>query len=191
MTPKILAFAGSARSESLNKRLVRVAAEGAKAAGADVTLVDLDDYPMPVYHGDLEAREGIPPSARALKTLFREHHGLLIASPENNASIPAMLKNSLDWVSRPDGGQNGLVPYQGKVAALLSASPGVLGGLRGLVQLRAVLQALGVLVISEQLALPRAHEAFADAGGLSDPKQRTSLLGVTGRLVEVTRRMAG
>ena len=145
MTPKILAFAGSARSESLNKRLVRVAAEAAKAAGADVTLVDLDDYPMPVYHGDLEAREGVPPSARALKTLFREHHGLLIASPENNASIPAMLKNSLDWVSRPDGGQNGLVPYQGKVAALLSASPGALGGLRGLVQLRAVLQALGVL----------------------------------------------
>lgn len=190
MTPKILAFAGSARSESLNKRLVRVAAEGAKAAGADVTLVDLDDYPMPVYHGDLEAKEGIPPNARLLKDLFREHHGLLIASPENNASIPAMLKNSLDWVSRPDGGQNGLVPYQRKVAALLSASPGALGGLRGLVHLRAVLQALGVLVLSEQFALPRAHEAFADAGHLSDPKQSTSLLGVTGRLVEVTRRMA-
>ncbi len=187
---KILAFAGSARAGSLNKRLVRAGADVARAAGADVALIDLDDYPMPLYHGDLEAREGIPQSARALKALFSEHHGLLIASPENNASIPATLKNALDWVSRPDGGQNGLVPYQGKVAALLAASPGALGGLRGLVHLRAILQALNVLVISEQFALPRAHEAFAPGGGLADPKQRASLSGVAARLVEVARRMA-
>ena len=189
-TPRILALAGSARKGSLNKRLVRAAAEGVKSAGGDVTLVDLNEYPMPVYHGDLEASEGIPSNARALRALFREHQGLLIASPENNASIPAMLKNTIDWVSRPDGGQNGLVPFQGKVAALLSASPGALGGLRGLVHLRAVLQSLGVLVLSEQFALPRAHEAFADSGELSDPKQRASLLGVSGRLVDVARRMA-
>ena len=102
----------------------------------------IENVEVPLLYANVPAAER---HARALKTLFREHHGLLIASPENNASIPAMLKNSLGWVSRPDGGQNGLVPYQGKVAALLSASPGALGGLRGLVQLRAVLQALGVL----------------------------------------------
>ena len=191
MTPRILAFAGSARADSLNKRLVLAASRDAREAGAEVTLVDLNDFPMPVYHGDLEARDGIPVSARSLRTLFRDHHGFLIASPENNASIPALLKNSIDWISRPDGGQNGLVPFQGKVAALLSASPGALGGLRGLMHLRAVLQALGVLTISEQFALPRAHEAFDAEGRLADPKQRTSLLGVTARLVEVTRRMAG
>ena len=191
MTPRILAFAGSARADSLNKRLVLAASRDAREAGAEVTLVDLNDFPMPVYHGDLEARDGIPVSARSLRTLFRDHHGFLIASPENNASIPALLKNSIDWISRPDGGQNGLVPFQGKVAALLSASPGALGGLRGLMHLRAVLQALGVLIISEQFALPRAHEAFDAEGRLADPKQRTSLLGVTARLVEVTRRMAG
>lgn len=191
MTPRILAFAGSARADSLNKRLVLAASRDAREAGAEVTLVDLNDFPMPMYHGDLEARDGIPVSARSLRTLFRDHHGFLIASPENNASIPALLKNSIDWISRPDGGQNGLVPFQGKVAALLSASPGALGGLRGLMHLRAVLQALGVLTIYEQFALPRAHEAFDAEGRLADPKQRTSLLGVTARLVEVTRRMAG
>ena len=188
--PRILAFAGSARAESLNKRLIATAVNGARAAGADVTLVDLDDFAMPLYHGDLESREGVPAAARRLKQLFREHHGLLIASPENNASVPAMLKNTLDWVSRPDAGQNGLVPFQNKVAALLSASPGALGGMRGLVHLRAILQSLGVLVISEQFALPRAHEAFGPGGELSDPKQRTSLGGVAGRLVEITRRLA-
>ena len=186
---KILAFAGSARRDSLNKKLARVAAAAAKEAGGDVTLIDLDDYPMPLYHGDLEAQKGVPENARKLKALFKQHPGLLIVSPENNASIPAMLKNTLDWISRPDGGENGLVPYQNKVAALLSASPGALGGLRGLVHLRQMLQALNVLVLSEQFALARAHEAFSADGSLSDPKQLASVKGVCARLVAVADRL--
>src|SRR5512134_138866 len=177
-TPKILVFAGSARAGSLNKKLARVAAQAVRDAGGDVTLVDLDDFPMPVYHGDLEAREGVPAKARELKALFVAHQGLLIASPENNASVSSLLKNTLDWLSRPEGGQNGLVPYQGKVAAIVGASPGALGGLRGLVHLRQILMTLNVLVLSEQLALPRAHEAFAEDGSLKDPRQQATLAGI-------------
>ncbi len=188
--PKILAFAGSARAESLNKKLARAAAEAARGAGGEVTLVDLDDYPMPLYHGDLESREGVPRKARELRELFRAHDALLIASPENNASVSSLLKNTLDWISRPADGQNGLVPYQGKVAALLAASPGALGGLRGLVHLRQILQTLNVLVLSEQFALPRAHEAFDAAGALADPKQQAIVTGVARRLVEVAGKLA-
>jgi chromate reductase len=187
--PKILAFSGSARAGSLNKRLVRVAAAAAGEAGGEVTLIDLDDYPMPVYHGDLEAREGVPPNARRMRELFMAHQALLIASPENNASVSSLLKNTLDWLSRPDGGRSGLVPFAGKVAALLAASPGALGGLRGLVHLRQILMTLNVLVLSEQFALPRAHEAFDADGELQDPRHRASVGGVARRLVEVTSRL--
>jgi NAD(P)H-dependent FMN reductase len=190
MSVKVLAFAGSARRDSLNKRLARSAAAAVEAAGGAVTLLDLDDYEMPVYHGDLEAKEGLPAAARRLREAFLAHDALLIVSPENNASVPAALKNAIDWVSRPHAGQNGLVPYQGKVAAIMAASPGALGGLRGLVHLRAILQTLGVLVLSEQLALPRAHEAFADDGGLKDPRHNASVAGIAKRLVEVTARLA-
>jgi NAD(P)H-dependent FMN reductase len=190
MTAKILAFSGSARSASLNKILASAATEAARAAGAEVTLIDLRDYPMPVYDGDLEAHEGVPPKARELKALFIAHNGLLIASPENNASVSSLLKNTLDWVSRPDQGQNGLVPYQNKVAGLVAASPGALGGLRGLVHLRAILQTLNVQVISEQFALGRAHEAFDESGKLKDVKQQAILSGTMQRLVDVTARLA-
>lgn len=189
MTVRVLAFAGSARKDSLNKRLVRVAAGVARDAGAQVTLLDLDDFEMPVYHGDHEAAGGLPPAAQRLREAFLAHDALLISSPENNASVPAALKNAIDWVSRPHAGQNGLVPYQGKVAALLAASPGALGGLRGLQHLRAILQTLGVLVITEQFALPRAHEAFDADGALAEPRQRASVEGVVRRLVDVTARL--
>ncbi len=189
MPVKILAFAGSARKDSLNKKLARVAAASATSAGGDVTLIDLDDYPMPVYHGDLEEREGLPENGRKLKKLFMEHQALLIVSPENNASMSSLLKNTLDWVSRAVDGQNGLVPYQNKVALLLAASPGALGGLRGMVHLRQTLQALTVLVLSEQLALNRAHEQFDPAGKLLDPKMQASLDGLTRRLVSITAKL--
>lgn len=189
MTINVLAFSGSARKDSLNKKLIRVAAAAVTAAGGEVTLIDLDDYPLPVYHGDLEAREGLPANARKLKKLFSEHQVLLISSPENNASMSSLLKNTLDWVSRAADGQNGLVPYQKKVALLLAASPGALGGLRGLVHLRQTLQALTVLVLSEQFALMRAHEQFDAAGALTDPKMKASLEGMTRRLVEVASRL--
>ncbi|MCX7890964.1 MAG: NAD(P)H-dependent oxidoreductase [Burkholderiales bacterium] len=187
---KVLVFAGSARTGSLNKKLARVAVDALREAGGEPTLLDLADYPMPIYEGDLEAREGVPRAARELREIFRAHPALLVVSPENNASVPALLKNTIDWLSRPTGGENGLVPYQGKVAALMAASPGALGGMRGLVHLRQILQALNVLVIPEQFALPRAHEAFDAAGALADAKQQATVNGIARRLVEVAARLA-
>jgi NAD(P)H-dependent FMN reductase len=190
MAVKVLAFAGSARRDSLNKKLLRLAAAALLEAGALVTVVDLEDFPMPLYHGDLEHREGMPEHARRLRRLLGEHQGLLLVSPENNASVSSLLKNALDWMSRPDGGQNGLVPFQNKVALLMSASPGALGGLRGLVHLRQILQALSVLVLTEQLALVRAHEQFDGEGQLIDPKLRASLSGLAERFIGVVSRLA-
>ena len=190
MTVRILVFAGSARTGSLNKKLARVAAAAVRTAGAEATLIDLADYPMPLYDGDLEAREGVPASARKLKDLFIANQGLLIVSPENNASVSALLKNTLDWISRQDGNESGLIPYQGKVAALAAASPGALGGLRGLTHLRAILQTLTVLVLSEQVALGRAHEAFNEEGSLKDAKQQAALAALAKKLTIVCARLA-
>lgn len=189
MTAKVLVFAGSARAGSLNKKLARIAAPAVVSGGGQATFIDLDDYPMPLYHGDLEAKEGIPENARKLKALFLAHPALLIVSPENNASVPAMLKNTLDWVSRDDGGQAGSVPYANKTALLMSASPGALGGLRGLVHLRAILNALGVLVLPGQFALSRAHEAFDDQGSLKDAKQQRTVEGLCRKLVETVAKL--
>lgn len=191
MTVRILVFAGSARAGSLNKKLARVAAEAVQAVGAEATFIDLADYPMPLYDGDLEAREGVPGNARKLKDLFIAHQGLFIASPENNASVSALLKNTLDWISRQDGNETGLVPYQGKVAAIGGASPGALGGLRGLAHLRAILQTLNVLVLPEQFALGRAHEAFNEDGGLKDAKQQAAVGALAKKLVDVSAKLGG
>lgn len=163
--PKILAFSGSIRRESWNRRLITVAVEATRAAGGDVTLVDLADYPLPLYNGDLETRDGLPDNALRLKALFKDHDALLIASPEYNSSIPPLLKNTLDWVSRDWQGESGLAPYQGKVAALLAASPGQFGGMRMLPHLRQVLNTLGVLVLPGQFSLSHADRAFDDADG--------------------------
>lgn len=190
MSARILVFAGSARSGSLNKKLARVAAAAVRAAGAEATLIDLADYPMPLYDGDLEARDGVPASARKLKDLFIAHHGLLIVSPENNASVSALLKNTLDWISRQDGVESGLIPYKGKVAALAGACPGALGAMRGLTHLRAILQTLTVLVLSEQVALGRAHEAFNEDGSLKDSKQQAALAALATKLADVCARLA-
>lgn len=190
MSARILVFAGSARSGSVNKKLAGVAAAAVRAARAEATLIDLADYPMPLYDGDLEAREGLPASARRLKDLFIAHQGLLVVSPENNASVSALLKNTLDWISRQDGSESGLLPYQGKVAALAGASPGALGGLRGLTHLRAILQTLNVLVLPEQFALGRAHEAFNADGSLRDAKHQAAIGALAQRLVDVCGRLA-
>jgi chromate reductase len=172
--PKILAFAGSTRTESWNKKLIKIAVEGARAAGAEVTLIDLRDFPMPLYDGDLEAA-GIPDNARKLKLLFLDHSGLLISSPEYNSSISGVLKNSIDWVSRSEPGEAPLACYADKVAALLSASPGALGGLRGLVTLRSILGNIKVLVLPDQVSVMKAHEAFNPDGTLKDAKQAASV----------------
>lgn len=181
MTPRILAFAGSAREGSLNRKLVRIAAEGARAAGADVTLLELRDYPLPLYDGDLEAREGLPAHARRLKEIFLAHEGLLIAAPEYNSSITPLLKNTIDWVSRSAPGEPPLACYDGKVAALMSASPGGFGGLRGLVVVRLCLSNIRVLVLPDQVAVPGAGDAFADDGRIKDEKRHAAVgkLGAT------------
>lgn len=190
-TPRILAFAGSLRRESYNKKLVRVAAEGAQNAGAEVTYLDLKEYPLPVYDGDLEEEEGLPANAVRLKELFHAHDGLLIASPEYNSSISGAFKNVLDWVSRPMEGEAPLGAFDGKVAVLMSASPGRLGGLRGLVTVRSILGNIRVLVLPEQIAVSSAHEAFDEAGALRDPIQAKGVRELGERLVEVVRKLKG
>ena len=123
--PKILAFAGSTRTESFNKKLIKIAVGGARKAGAEVTLVDLADFPLPLYDGDLEAKEGLPKLAKDFKKLMLEHDGLLISSPEYNSSISGVLKNTIDWVSRPEKGETVDLPaFRGKIVGLMSASPG-------------------------------------------------------------------
>jgi chromate reductase len=180
--PRILAFAGSARKDSFNVKLVHIAAAGARAAGAEVTVLDLNDFPMPLFNQDLEAADGPPPQASRLKEIMRAHGGLLIASPEYNSSISPLLKNTIDWVSRPADGEPMLAAYQGKVAGLMSASPGRLGGLRGLVHLRSILSNIGVLVIPDQVAVGEASSAFDDRGDLVDDRRHASVQGV-GRTV--------
>lgn len=187
--PSFLAFAGSLRAASLNKKLVRIAADVAMAAGARVTTIDLRDFPLPIYDGDLEAAEGLPANARRLKDLFIEHHGLLIACPEYNSSITAVLKNTIDWVSRQDGAEAGTRPYEGKVAALFSASPGNFAALRSMEATRAILIQLGVLVVPQRLAVPRAHQAFADDGGLREPALLAVLEAAVASAINTATRM--
>ena len=189
MHPTILAFAGSTRTESYNKRLVQIAVMGARAAEADVTLIDLRNYPLPLYDGDLEVRDGLPANARKLKDLFLAHRGLLISAPEYNSSITAVLKNVIDWVSRPVPGESSLACFDGKVAALMSASPGALGGLRGLVHLRSILQNIKVLVLPDQVAVPRAGEAFNPDGSLKDAKQQAAVEELGARLAQVLSKL--
>jgi NAD(P)H-dependent FMN reductase len=174
-TPKILAFAGSTRTDSFNKKLVKIAAVGAKGAGAQVTFVDLRDIPMPLYDGDLEVHQGLPDNAKAFKDLLRTHDGFLISAPEYNSGISGVLKNAIDWASRPVPGEAPLVCFTGKVVALMSASPGQLGGLRGLVQVRTILSNLQVLVLPEQMAISNAHEAFQVDGRLKDSKKQVAI----------------
>ena len=176
--PRILAFASSTRRESFNKKLVAIAAQGAREAGAEVTLIDLKDFPLPLFDQDLEAEQGMPENGKKLKKLFIDHDGLLIASPEYNSSFPAVLKNAIDWVSRPAPGEPSLVAFRGKVATLMSASPGALGGLRGLVHVRSLLGNIGAIVLPDQIAVAKAHEAFQPDGSLVDPKQQAGIEGL-------------
>lgn len=184
--PRILVFAGSARRESFNKRLARHAAERVRALGGEATFIDLRDYPIPLYDGDLEDEHGLPDNVRTLKKLFIEHHALLIASPEYNGFITPLLKNTIDWISRQDGDQSGLVPYADKLAAVISASPGSLGGMRSVNLARQLLSGLGVTVLAQSLSVSRAHEAFDEAGSLKDADQRKRLDDVCTRLIKLS-----
>ena len=191
---RILVFAGSARRESLNKKLARVGYEAVKRAGAEATFLDLDGYEMPVYHGDLEAEHGMPANARKVRELFLAHDALLIASPENNQSITALLKNTLDWLSRDvgdgKGPNSGLAPYRGKVATLMNATPGPYGGVRHLYHLRQVLSGLGVLVMPQQVQLGHADKAFDAEGRLVDEHAGRALELAVRALVEIAGKLA-
>jgi chromate reductase, NAD(P)H dehydrogenase (quinone) len=181
-TPHILAFGGSLRRQSWNQKLASIAAEGARAAGAEVTAICLRDYPLPLFDEDLEAEQGLPENAKKLKALFREHHGLIIASPEYNSSITAALKNAIDWISRSETKEEpALSALAGKTAVICAASPGALGGLRGLVHLRSILGNIGITVLPDQQAVGSAYSAFSDTGRLTDIKQhqRIEALGAT------------
>lgn len=187
--PRILALAGSTRQESYNKRLVRIPARAAESAGAQVTVIDLRDLPMPLFDEDLEREQGPPENARTLKRLMVESDGLLVSSPEYNSSITAVLKNAIDWASRPAPDEIPLVAFRGKVATLMSASPGALGGLRGLVHLRSILGNIGAIVLPDQVAVPRAFEAFDAAGNLRDAKQQQKVEELGRGLVQFLRKL--
>ena len=183
-TPQILAFAGSARRESLNKKLLAVTVQAAREAGSEVTLIDLTDYPLPLYHGDLEEAEGLPANAAKLVGLIARHQALLIASPEYNSLITPLLKNTIDWCTRAEPN-----PLAGKVAAIVSASPGGYGGVRSAQVARQLLLHLGCHVVPAQCSLPHADAAFDGAGRLKDSRAQKAVLKVAAELVGTTARL--
>jgi chromate reductase len=190
--PKILIFAGSARTASTNKQLAALAASTAQKADVDVTLIDLKDFGMPIYDGDLEGETGLPKNAKRLKQLFVENDGLFIASPEYNSSFSPLLKNALDWISRPHTeNEPSLWAYNGKVAALGSVAPGALGGLRGLVPLRMMLGNIGVTAVPNQVAISNGFSAFDGTGALKDERQSQMLKAAIDQLILTTGAMAG
>lgn len=180
---KLLAFAGSGRADSLNRKLLKLAVASARAQGAEVTVLELKADTLPLYDGDLEAA-GMPPKVIELKHLFAAHDGLLIASPEYNMFFTPLMKNTLDWLSRP--APVGVPePFADKTAALFATSPGGFGGLRGLPFLRLLLSKLGVLVAPADLAVGLGETAIGDER-LSDPKQQAALESVVRELIRLT-----
>ncbi|MBN9378965.1 MAG: NAD(P)H-dependent oxidoreductase [Chlamydiales bacterium] len=185
LKPKILAFAGSLRKDSLNKKLVKIAAKGAEEAGAEVTLIDLKNYPLPIYDQDIEEAHGLPAHALELKELMLNHDGFLISSPEYNSSMSAVLKNVIDWTSRKaKQDEVYLCCFIEKPIALLSASPGQLGGLRGLVHVRAMFSNLFSHVLPVQKSVPQADQVFDADGKMKDPKMQAEVEKIGKNLVD-------
>jgi chromate reductase, NAD(P)H dehydrogenase (quinone) len=176
---RILAFAGSARLESLNRKFLAVAIKAATEAGCEVTLADLNELSLPLYHGDAEDKGGLPENAVKLISLITSHRGLLIASPEYNSMITPLLKNTIDWCSRGD--EN---PFEGKIAAVISASPGTLGGVRSLVMAQALLLKMGCEVIPGQCFLANAGKGFDAEGRLVDARVQKHLHTLMARLAK-------
>lgn len=185
MTVKLLAISGSCRKDSLNAKLLATAVGSALALGAEVTELDLRALELPIYDGDLEAAAGLPAGCLTLKQALNDHHGLLVASPEYNGFFSPLLKNAIDWASRPQEGRPS--PFAGKVAALVAASPGGLGGIRGLPAIRLLLGNLGVLVTPGQMSLPNASEAFTTAGTLANAAQQEMLDKVVSELLRTAQ----
>lgn len=188
--PKILVFAGSARKGSVNKKLAAVAADMARAAGADVTHIDMADHVLPLYDGDLEAEVGLPEEVKTLKAIIAAADGMIIAAPEYNGSITPLLKNVIDWASRAGDEPAASLAFKGRVVGLLSASPGALGGMRGLVHVRQILAGIGMYAVPGQYAL-KARDAFDDAGGLANEADITATRAVVDATVDLTKRVRG
>jgi chromate reductase len=184
-SPKILAFCGSTRRESLNQKFLNAAVAAVRAAGGDVTLINLKDYALPLYEGDLEDAEGLPANARKLIDLIASHAGLLIASPEYNAMNTPLLKNTLDWCTRADDD-----PFPGRVAAVVSASPGSFGGINSLKLAQQLLLKLGCHVVPGVTILPQAHKAFDANGQLTDARAQKALEALAAALVATAAKLA-
>jgi len=190
--PKILVFAGSIRTGSFNARLAALAVKELALADVDVTRISLVDYPLPLYDADLEKASGVPENAVKLKRMFLAHRGIFIASPEYNASVTPLLKNTLDWVSRVrEGNEVPLVAYKRRVFAIGAASNGSLGGYRSLMALRQILElGCGATVLPEQVAVREAASAFGDDDTLRDERTMRALRTVLERLVETARQLS-
>lgn len=188
--PKILVFAGSLRKGSYNKQLAKIAAKAAEDAGAQVTYLDLADYPLPVYDGDVESKEGLPANAIKLKELMLKSDGFIISSPEYNSSISGALKNVIDWTSRTiNANEPPLICYRDKVALIISASVGGLGGLRGLVHLRAILENINTFVLPGQKTIANASEAFDHDGNLKSEEAQKAIYTLSKKLVETISKL--
>lgn len=187
----IAVIAGSVREGSYNRALAELAAVSLEAQGARVTRIDLGAFDLPLYSAAIEAG-AFPPDALRLKTLFAEQDALLFVSPEYNGSLPPLLKNAIDWASRPTGDEGlvALTAYRGKAAAIMSASISPFGGLRGLMHLRQILSTVQMLVIPEQVVVPNAHAAFAEDGSLKEPLPASLVEMTAARLVAVAGALA-
>lgn len=192
MPPKILVFAGSLRAGSYNARLAARAVKELLEAGAEVTWISLVDYSMPLYDADLEMNSGLPENAVKLKRLMMTHQGILIVTPEHNASIPPLLKNALDWISRVrDRNESPLAAYHNRVFALGAASDRPTGGLYALLALRQMLEVgCGALVLPEQISVSHASAAFGEMDDLKDEHMQAQLRRLVQRLIDAARELA-
>jgi NAD(P)H-dependent FMN reductase len=190
--PKILVFAGSIRAGSHNARLAALAAKELALIGADVTRISLEDYPLPIYDGDSETKSGAPANARSLKGMLASHQGVFIASPEYNASVTPLLKNTIDWISRVrERGETPLAVFKNRAFAIGGASNSPYGAVRSLMALRQVLElGCGALVIPEQVTVFQASEAFDEMDNLKEERAAASLKRVVQRLADAAREMA-
>ena len=187
----IAVIVGSTREGSFNKALGELAVNSLAAHGANVVRVDLAAFDLPLYSAALEAGD-FPADALRLKMLLAEQDGLLFVSPEYNGSLPPLLKNAIDWASRPTGDEGlvALTAYRGKAAAIMSASTSPFGGLRGLMHLRQILSTIQMLVIPEQVVVPAAHAAFAEDGSLKEALPASLVDMTAARLVAVAKALA-
>lgn len=185
MAPRILVFAGSIRSGAYSGRTADAAVKELALQGAEVTRISLADYPLPIMDEDLEREKGVPENAMRLGRMFAAHEGLMICSPEYNSSIPPLLKNTIDWVSRISrDGDRVLRPYAGKIVGLCSSSDGNYAGIRGLYHLRSVLMNVGTQIVTEQCSVARASEAFNEDGSLRDERTAKMMTRVCRSLIE-------